>query len=180
VFIQDSLTSAMYAGIGFIPSTYEEMFIAGDDAGYMHSLFAGLGDGGGGIDFSYETKFFDFGSLGTSKRFHKIIVWTKELSLENLSLDWWVGYKAFETNYASMQLPMATNIGSALWDISLWDISVWEQGGQAYNPIVFNLNAGNGPTEGDCLKLRFRQSQANVPVVITGFTVVYSDAGLRK
>jgi hypothetical protein len=181
VFIQHTTPFALYAATTYIPSsTYEESFLAGDNAGFMYAMFDGFGDGSSGIDFEYETKFFDLGTKGTTKRYHKIIIWTQDSSDSNLTLDWWTGYKSDEDGKASMSLPASEAVSEALWDLAYWDTAYWNQTVRAYNALVFNLNDQNGNIEGDCLKLRFQQTDANAPITIAGFTVIYTEQGLRK
>lgn len=143
-------------------------------------MFDSFADASSDIDFSYESKFFDLGSFNTTKRFHKILVWTKDSSDADLTLDWWTQYKSDEDSKATMSMPASTQVSEALWDLAFWDSAYWEQSVQAFNCLVFNLNSTVGSTEGDCIKIRLRQSDANAPITVAGFTVVYSEMGMRK
>jgi hypothetical protein len=181
VFILDSRDDAMYAGVTYIPdSDKEEVFYGGDNAGNVYSLYYGQNDDENGIDFSYETKFLDFGSRNTTKRYHKVIVWTENSTTNNLTIDWWCGYSSEETNKATLSFPISTTASDSRWDAGFWDIAVWDSTSRQFNPIVFNLYTPMGTTEGECLKLRFRQSDADAPITIAGFSVVYTEMGLRK
>lgn len=181
VFIQDSLPFSLYSGGSYMPTgTFEEMFLSGDSSGFVYNLFDGFGDGSSGVDFSYETKYMDFGAKSTTKRFHKIIVWTEDSTDADLTLDFWTGYKSAEDEKTTQSQPASHQVTEALWDLAYWDSAYWEQTLRAFNPIVFNLSSTQFGTEGDCLKLRFRQSDANAPITIAGFTVVYTLAGMRK
>jgi hypothetical protein len=182
VFVQDKLPFALYSGLTYLPAaTLDETFLAGDGSGYIYSLFNGLLDGAtGGIDFSYETKFLDFGSRTTAKRYHKVIVWTEESTDNNLTLNWWTSYKSGEDDKAVLSIPASTAVSESAWDQAFWDSAYWDSTVRSYSPVVFNLSSPKGSTEGDCLKLRFIQADGNAPLNIAGFTVIYSNLGLRK
>jgi hypothetical protein len=182
VFLQDKLSFPLYAGMTYLPSsTLEESFLAGDGSGYMYMLFSNLSDGvTGSLDFSYETKFLDLGSKSTTKRYHKIIVWTEESTDENLTLDWWTSYKSGEDERATLSVPASTSVSESAWDQAFWDSAYWDSTVRAYSAVVFNLSSPKGSTEGDCIKLRLSQADGNAPINIAGYTIIYSVLGLRK
>ena len=182
VFIQDKLPFPLYSGNTYLPgTTFEESFLAGDSSGFMYRLFDGLVDGAtGSLDFSYETKFLDLGSKSTTKRYHKIIVWTEESTDLNLTLDWWTSYKSGEDERATLGVPASTSVSESAWDQAFWDSAYWDSTVRAYSPVVYNLSSPKGNTEGDCIKLRFSQRDGNAPINIAGITIIYSFLGLRK
>lgn len=180
VFIQDQTDFSLYSGATFLPSDYDELFLSGDGSGYMYSLFAGQNDADAGVDFSYETKFLDLGAKSTTKRVHKVIVWTKDSTDANLDLDWWVAYKSDEDSKATLSRPASNSVVESLWDLGYWDLAYWDSTVAAFNPVVYNLSTPIGGIEGDCIKLRFRQDDTNAPITIAGFTIIYTMLGLRK
>jgi hypothetical protein len=180
VFIPDVLPVAMYGGDAFVPSS-DEVFIAGDGTGKVYYLFNSNSDAGSGIDFQYETKYFDLGSPGVAKRFHKLIVWVSDSSDANLSIEFWTKYSSGVDEATTLTQPISRRVTDADWDSGYWDSAYWDNGASTYTqPLVFNLYSSTNATEGDCIKFRFRQADANAPVTVVGYTIVYSEIALRK
>ncbi len=181
VFIQDSSPFALTGGFSFQPAgNYEEMVLAGDDAGYIYNMYDGPADGSSGIDFSYETKYLDMGLQGITKRYHKIIVWVEENSLAALTLDWWTNYKSAEGEKSTRVLSVESPTNSSYWDVAFWDVAYWSPDFKTYTPLVFNLDGSQYGTEGDCIKIRFSQTSAAAPVNIAAFSVIFTPSGSRK
>lgn len=178
VFLQDSLPFALYAG-STMKVSGEEVFLAGDDAGYCYKLFNSFNDSDAGVDFAYESKYADLGAKGVTKRIHKVIAWVADSSDGDLRLDWWMKYQGGTEDSSSMSLPVSQAISSSLYDLSSYDAAYWDSAVASYSPLVFNLQGQRG-TEGDCIKLKFSNSDLNAPVTIAGFTIIYSVGGVRK
>lgn len=178
-FIVDVLPTALYAGASLIPTTEEQWFV-GDSAGYMYTMFDAFTDASAAIDFKYETKFFDLGSVNTTKRFHKIIVWTQDTTDADITLDFWTKYNSGEDDKSTQSAPISLQVSEALWDLAYWDSAYWDNTILAYNPVVFNLQSSKNSIEGDCIKLRFKQNEANALCTVAGFSILYTELGLRK
>lgn len=206
VFIKDSNPYPLYAGYSALPNS-SEMLYAGDDIGNTYTLFTDLNADNtnagqywdvatwnssswdylyaqtAGQAFRYRTKALDLGLIGTTKRFHKIIVWAKQNSTANLTLNYWVNYLLDPAHQATQIQPLnsSTSFASnAFWDQGFWDRSYWDLFTLTYGPIVFNLSNSSVGVEGDALTLEFVQSGANAPVSIAGYSIIYTETGLRK
>jgi hypothetical protein len=183
VFIVDYTTFPLYAGAAFIPPTdNEEVLLSGDDDGYLYKLFSDEADADAGIGFTYDTAFLDCNAPGLAKRYHKVIAWVDDIGDWKLYLDYWTDYRSALSNKSSQEAQIAVGDRStvALWDIAYWDVAYWDDYYPNLKALVFNLSPVNNNAEGDCIKLRFRQGEADQPVTIHGFSVLYSDVGLRK
>ena len=180
VFMNDVLNRAYYAGDTQMPSS-EEILLSGDGSGYLYTQYTAFDDAGSAIAFNYATRFLDLGTPGMGKRYSKVIAWCSDDSAANLTLDFWTQYTA-STDFRATQVQQTPGSGSsAYWDIGYWDTSYWDGAIQGYNPVVFNLSSQEfTPNEGDCIRLQFRQEDANAPITIAGFSVVYAEASLRK
>jgi hypothetical protein len=202
VFIKDKLSSPLYAGFAALPNSQEALY-AGDDLGNTYSLYSNINANitnsptywdqatfdssvwdyqyaiESAIPFKYRTKTLDFGSIGTTKRFHKIIAWCKDSSTANLSVNYWLGYKLDTDKMATQSQPIALFTTNAYWDQSYWDQAQWDLALANYNPVVFNLTNSTIGVEGNALTLEFSQNDLNSPVIIAGFSVIYSLSGLR-
>lgn len=183
VFTQDSLSVAMYSGLSFLPlTTFDEMLIRGDGVGKIHQAYNEFSDNDVAYSFEYLTKFLDCGSPTINKRFHKVVVWVEEVGDWNLLLDYWANYRADLNSYDTLSEPISTAKGNeaALWDIAVWDESYWDNYQAKLRPLIFNLRPGvSNSNEGEVIRLRFRQTGANQPVTIAGFTVYYTDKGMN-
>lgn len=186
IFIKDSLSYPIYACNSVLPTFEEEflneMFVAGDNAGNTFNLFQnGDGDGPNAIQFSYRTRIEDFASIGTAKRFLKVIVWVQQSSTNNLGLKYFLNYKPDDPQSAAFQAePIALQYNAPIWDQSVWDVAFWDTGSTSYAPIVFNLGNPTIGIEGDALTLEFQQFDYQTPLTIIGYSVIYSVSGLRK
>lgn len=186
IFIKDSLSYPIYACCSVLPTFdgafLNEMFVAGDGAGNIFDLYQnGDGDGPFAVQFAYKTRIEDFGSIGTAKRFHKVIVWAQQSSTNNLTLNYSLNYKPDDPlSQAVQELPIAAQFNNPIWDVSVWDVALWDTGTTSYAPIVFNLGNPTIGIEGDALTLEFIQSDYETPITIVGFQVLYTMTGLRK
>lgn len=206
VFTRDSLPYPLYAGYSALPNS-TEMIYAGDNVGNTYTLYSNLNadytniaqywdvatwDTGywdyqynqtTGQAFRYRTKTLDLGLIGTTKRIHKIIAWCKQNSSANLTLNYWVGYALDSRGKASTIQPISSTTsyaGNAYWDQGYWDLSYWDQALQTYSPVVFNLSNSSVGVEGDAITLEFVQSGINAPLTVGGFSIVYTEVGMRK
>lgn len=182
VFMLDSLSAAMYAGVYYVSTIPNDVILLGDDAGFIYEAFVAAADGSAGIDFQYSTKFMDMGNPNMHKRFHKVIVWVEEVGDWELTLDYWTGYKGSEDDksFISQQISTAPTNATALWDLAFWDVAYWDSFLFKLKPLVFNLNSSKNNAEGECLRLRFRNNGADEPVTIAGYSVVYSEIAQRQ
>lgn len=180
VFIQDTLPSPVYA-VSSTNATFDEILLSGDGAGLMWKMFDNqTGDAATGVAFSYQTKPLDLGRITQTKRFQKIIVWCRDTSSNNLTLNFWVNYRTDTGSQSTQAQPISSAVTDSLWDAASWDAAYWDKNLNTFSPVVFNLNSAQGGTEGEALTLQFVQKEANVPVTIAGFSVIYTLAGLRK
>lgn len=184
VFTADSLNQAMYAGLSFLPTTSrDELLLRGDDSGFIYKSYDSFSDAGDAYPFEYLTKFLDASSPTVNKQFHKVIVWVEEVGDWDLLLDYWTSYRADLQSFDTLSEQISTSIGQAasLWDVALWDESYWDSYQAKLKPLVFNLRPGvNNSNQGEVIRLRFRQTGADQPVTITGFTLVYTELGMVK
>lgn len=186
IFIKDSSVYPVYACSSVLPTfsgTFlNEVFFAGDNAGNILNLYNnGDGDGPNSIQFSFKTKIEDFGSIGTAKRFHKVIVWCRQTSTNDLTIQYALNYQTDnDLSYAAQELPIATLFNEPIWDVSVWDVALWDTGVSSYSPLVYNLNNPTVGIEGDALTLNFMQQDYQTPTTIIGYSVIYSMSALRK
>lgn len=183
VLIPDNFAQAIYAAKSYIPDgTGQEIMVLGDNAGFLYSGYTAYSDSLTGIDFQYYTPFLDLDSPNQSKRFEKVILWVDELGDWDITLDYWAGYRSALQQRSTLQAPVSTQSenATALWDVAYWDQSYWDDYTPRYSGVVFNLNNEGGNMEGDCLRMRFRQSGINQPLTIYGYTVVWKDTGMTK
>jgi len=184
VFTADVLNQAMYAGVSYIPTTSkDEQLIRGDDAGFIYISYNEFSDAGDAYQLQYLTKFLDCGTPTIDKQFHKVVVWVEEVGTWDLLLDYWSSYRTDLQSFDTLSEPISTSVGSAaaLWDVALWDISYWDAYQVKLRPLVFNLRPGvNNSNQGEVIRLRFRQTEANQPVTIAGFTLVYTETGMVR
>lgn len=181
VFIQDQQTFPLYGGASLLPSTNlsDEIVVAGDASGFTYKLFDGTSDAGGGIPFGYQTKSLDLGLPFQTKRVHKVIVWAEDSSDADLTLEYWLSYKTDSAAASTQSQPISRQVTRAIYDLAYWDAANWDGNNRTYSPVVFNLYSPQG-TEGEAITLKFSQGDANAPVSIAGFTIIYSVGGLRK
>lgn len=203
IFIKDVIPTPLYAGASTLPNSVEALY-AGDNGGNTYTCFIDPNadmisslthwdnaywdqdywdnriNVPSPIPFVYRTKTLDLGSIGTAKRYHKIIVWCKESTTSNLTLNYWVNYQTDTLHKATQVQQIARNSTNALWDQGFWDSAYWDETSTSYVPVVFNLGNSSVGVDGDALTLEFVQSTLNSIVTIAGFSVIYSLIGLRK
>jgi hypothetical protein len=182
VFMQDALGTALYAGTTFLPSDNEEIILVGDGAGFLYKAYYGATNAGGGIDFSYQTKAFEFGSPAIAKQFSKVVVYIDKSVSADLVMDYWAGYRVLLDQRSTTPVDMAVGgrIAGSFWDLANWDEALWDEGTTEVTAISFNLSGAQNNNQGDSLMLKFSQGDASVPVTIHGFTVFWDELGARK
>lgn len=177
VFMKDSLTYNIYGMYSQIISASEVLYGSGNDGRIWKMYDNYNSDNGQAISFSYRTRPEDYGQIGTAKRFHKLLVWCRQSTTKNLTINYWTGYQITSDQKKTLPQQMVSPfVTTSAWDISTWDNAFWDTNYATYSPVVFNLNA----VEGDALTLEFQQMDANAPLTIAGYSVIYSVAGLRK
>lgn len=182
VFNMDAHTTALYAGITYLPSTNQEAFVAFDNLGFAYNQYASVSDSGGGIGFNYTTKALDFGMPTISKQFSKVVVWVDSGAPgKNLTLKYWAGYRTLVTQESQQQRPMDVKTPAAVsrWDMGIWDKSLWDDYTSNIIPLVFNLDSSKNNNSGEALMLDFSQPEASAPVTIHGFSVFWDATNLH-
>jgi hypothetical protein len=184
VFVVDTNSATpVYAAKTYLPSTsVDEIMLVGDTAGFVYKAYQQFSDNGTGIDFQYYTPFLFLDSPNTAKRFRKVIAWVDAVGTWDLKLDYWAGYRAAIPQKSTLQQPMTSvaQNATALWDVAYWNQSYWDDYTLALTGVVFNLNNTDGNSEGDCIRLNFRNNGIDQPVTIYGYTVVWSDMAMSK
>lgn len=185
IFIKDSLTYPIYACESVLPNfsgTFlNELMFAGDNAGDIFTMFSnGNGDGTSPIKFRHRTKIQDFGTIGTAKRYHKVIVWCRQSTTANLTLKYFVNYQTDDAHAASQSQSVGNQVTTPIWDQATWDSPYFDLNVFTYAPLVFNLGNPTIGIEGDALTLEFQQEDFGAPMIIVGYSVLYSVTGLRK
>lgn len=184
VFVTDTDASVpVYAAKAYIPNTNaEEIMITGDASGYVYKAYQQFSDAGNGIDFQYYSPFLDLGSPNQDKRFGKVIAWVDAVGDWDLTLDYWAGYRQGLSDKSTLAEPVTLQSSSsaALWDVAYWDVAYWDDYSQSLSGVVFNLNNVNSNSEGDCIRLRFRNNGVDEPITIYGYSVLWQEKGLRK
>lgn len=187
VFIQGKTAASMYAGNSFMfptSSNQEDVFVTGDGSGYLYRMFYDtVGTGANDYDFTYDTNFLDQNKPRAAKRYEKVIAWVEGAGNWDLTLDYWTDFKTNENdkNTISVQISTADSGEIALWDVGRWDEAQWDGYIQKPRPIVFNLQAAPyNNAEGEVIKLRFRNQNSEQPILIYGYSILYSDIGVRN
>lgn len=184
VFNSDETGMPVYAALSYLPSsaTADEVIWLGDNAGFLYSGYTSLAESGSSYDLEYTTPYINCGVPNIAKSFHKVVVWVLETSQYNLSLDFWTNYRYLDSDKSTISLPVsANNQGEGLiWDVGDWDEGFWDTFANKLKPIVFNLSSVKNNTQGDSLRLRLRQSGSTQQVIIYGWSVYYTQMGLRK
>lgn len=186
VFLQGKIENAAYAGASFVfptSSNQEDVFISGDGEGYIYRQFyATTGVGAMDYDFTYDTKYLDMGRPRVVKQFEKVTVYVDDVGNWDLVLDYWTDFRTGLDDKNSVPVTInANNDGTiALWDVAKWDEAKWDGFTARPKKLVFNLNAQPyNNSQGEVIKLRFRNQNSDEPVTIQGFIVHYSEIGLR-
>lgn len=180
VLIQDNYAFPVYAALSYIPlNGAQEQLMLGDSSGYVYFASNGYSDGGANYSFTYKTPPLHMGDPNTEKVFHKVIAWVQDIGDWNLILDYWSGYKTAEVFKATQSQPISTSPQSAgLWDIAFWDIADWDNYNPDVVPLIFNLQSSTvNSNQGTAIQLQFRNDTASEPIVIHGFSVIYSTLG---
>lgn len=183
VFVVETIPDQTYAAKAFLPaSSQDEVMIVGDNLGYLYRAYQQFSDDGVGIDFEYTSPFLSVGSPNKSKRFHKVVAWVDSLGNWDLTLDYWAGYRAAIEQKSTLQSPITTQAenATALWDVAFWDQASWDDYTQSLTGVVFNLNNEGGNSEGDCIRLNFRNAGIDQPVTIYGYSVFWTEKALSK
>jgi hypothetical protein len=180
VFIQDVHTNPTYAALSYIPfGAQNEQLVLGDASGYTYFASNGTADGNSGYIFRYLTPALHCGDPNTYKQFHKVIAWVQDIGNWNLYLDYWSNYETSSDFTSTIGVPISTeNQSAALWDVASYDVSYYDSYSSKIIPLVFNLQSGTyNSAQGSSIQLQFRNDNANQPVTIHGFSVIYSTLG---
>lgn len=181
VLIQDTYKFPIYACLSYIPlGGSNEQMVLGDNSGYCYFASNGQSDSGNGIDWTYVTAPLSMGDPNTEKSFVTVIAWVQDVGNWNLELDYWTNYRVGAAAQTSQALPLTTENqqAAALWDIGVWDAAYWDSYQPNVVPIIFNLQSGNvNATQGSAIQLQFKNTNANQPVTIHGFSVLWSPMG---
>lgn len=183
IFVTDTLAQPVFAAKTYLPNaTSNEVMITGDNTGLLFYGYQGFSDAGSGISFQYDTPFLNMGTPNIAKRYNKVILWVEAIGNWNVTLDWWSGYRTALNQKSTLAEPLTTQPQSSLslWDVAYWDESFWDDFTQALSPVVFNLNNDQGNSEGDCIKLRFRNNGVDEPITIYGYTVIWTEKALSR
>jgi hypothetical protein len=183
IFTADALPMSCYASAAFLPdTTKDELFLMTDDAGKIYSGFSQENDISTPVDLSYRTKYFDLGSPNTTKRVHKVVVRVGETTDKSLILDFWSNYKSDDSTKSTTDQVISNTIANQIgyWDISRWDEARWDGYSRTIGSLTFNLNNNEGNAEGDSFQLQFRNADASEPITIYGFSIYYTEIGMRK
>lgn len=180
VFIPDTFGVPLYAGKSFFPAgATREIFVVGDNTGFVYRNYQVQNDAGSGIDFQYATPFLSQGNIGVRKSYEKVIAWVDQIGDWDLTLDFWTDYRQSESERSTKAVSIQGAAGNtaALWDVAFWDRASWDDFESDFKPIVFNLKSVRNNTLGDAIKLRFNQQDADSPVQIKGFSIIYTEMG---
>ncbi len=184
VFVVDSNgVVPVYAAKAYLPSASQsEIMLVGDAAGFVYQAYQQFSDAGTGIDFQYTSPFLDCGSPNVEKRYAQVIAWVDAMGTWDLTLDYWAGYRSGSAQKSTLQTPITTLSQSetALWNAAYWDQASWDDYSQELVGVVFNLNNAGGNSEGDCIRLTFRNNGIDQPVMIYGYSVLWNEKGKKK
>lgn len=183
VFMMDSLKGINpYGGTSYLDSSHSEVFLVGDNAGYIYTHYDNTSDAGEALEFTYRTKAFDCKTPTVAKSFQKIVVYIDQQSSKELTLSYWSNYRnlAKEMSQIRETMDSPTKIRASLWDLAYWDVANWDEYEARPIPLVFNLNSRENNNEGDSIMLQFEQLEANAPITILGFSIYYDEIETRK
>lgn len=190
-FLMHKAPVSIYGGCSILTTDNDEYLLLGDDNGFVYNaLRLGVDQvpvsvdatGDSGIQFDYYTRWFDMGSSGVAKRFNKVIVYVEAMTPDNLTLQYWTDYRVRDATMSQIDQNMGVKGDNAasLWDVAFWDSSLWDDYQPNIKALTFNLQSGRNNSEGDAIRLRFKQFDESVPVVILGFSIIHSDMSVRK
>lgn len=183
VFTTDTFDSGLYAGDAQIPSgESSEIFLVGDDAGFVRKMYNSTADDFSGIEFEYETPFLDQGMPNTRKNYTQIIAWFDDVGNWDITLDYWTDYRISESEKSTVQAKIPTNVknSTALFDVADFDVANFDNYESRMVPVVFNLNSTKNNTMGDCIKLKIKQQEADKPTICYGWSIVCTPVGETK
>lgn len=181
VFSMDSPGTKLYSGVSFLPTDQEELFIVGDDSGNIYKNYYAGSNNGVGIDFQYDTKFYDQSAPTEAKQYDKVVVFVEEASASSLTLQYWADYRSQGLEASSIEESMEspTPIKASRWDLAIWDVSFWDEFSSKIVPVTFNLSGAENNNQGDSIRLRFIQSDIDSPCTIYGWSIYYDDIATR-
>ncbi len=183
VFVVETLPTPVYGAKAYLPdASQDEIMVTGDGSGFLYRAYQQFSDNGTGIGFEYATPFLSLGTPNKAKRYHKVVAWVDALGNWDLTLDYWAGFRAAIEEKSTLQAPITTQAenATALWDVAFWDQASWDDYTQQLTGVVFNLNNEDGNSEGDCIRLNFRNEGVNEPVTIYGYSVFWTEKALSK
>src|SRR6185437_7756802 len=186
IFLQGIVNNPVYASAAFIfptSASQEYVVLSGDNAGYTYRQFyATTGIGPNDYTWSYVTKDFDMQKLGAYKQFFQVIAWVENVGNWPLYLDYWTDFRLDDSEASTnfQTITTANQSDDALWDIAFWDVAKWDDFHPHPKRLIFNLAATPyNNNQGETIKLRFRNSNSEQPVLLYGFSIVYADLGMR-
>jgi hypothetical protein len=170
VFVFDTDSNKYYALCSFRPSNQDEVLVAGDDSGYVYSMYSAASTA---VSFDYETRPLDMGYPELLKRFKRVLVYVEKLTDNDLSLYFWADYRVRDEYRSVTKASLSPSKGTqpALWDVALWDQAYWDDYTPDISPVEFNIHNFENNAEGLSLKLRFEQLEASAPVRIHSYAV---------
>lgn len=176
VFVLDYDSNAYYAMCSFKSSNFDELLVTGDDAGFVYNMYSAATPA---VMFDYETKPLDQGSPERLKRYKRVIVWVEKLTTNDLTMYFWVDYRIRDEYRSKVveSLQPAKGTQPALFDVALFDQAYFDDYKAEISPIEFNIHSYENNAEGNSIKLRFEQLEANAPVRIHGFEIEWDDIG---
>lgn len=185
VFNFDKSAIPLYSATSVLPdNTFDEIFLSGDNAGYLYRMYVGSHDSiSDPIDFSYKTKAYDLGSPYMRKRFIKVHVWIDDLNVaKNLTLNWWTDYRNRDAQRSKRSLPMqaASSSSASLWDSGYWDVAMWDDSYPTAHLLTFNLDGAQNNAEGSSIQLEFVQGDLDAPIAILGWSILWDDISVRS
>lgn len=180
ILMQDVHSFPIYSAFAYVPSNGQnEQMILGDNAGFCYFASNSYSDGGSSFNFRYLTAPLHCGNPNMKKQFNSVIAWVQDVGNWDIFLDYWSDYKTSDALRTSQGLPLSTaDQFASLWDIAIYDQSLWDAYSPDVVPVIFNLQAGSvNSTQGSSIQLQFRNDNANEPVIIHGFSLIYSELG---
>lgn len=184
IFVTDTCTAVpVHAAKAYLPTaSQDEIMLVGDRSGHVYLAYQQFSDNGTGINWQYDTPFHTVGTPNLAKRFHKVVLWVDAVGDWDVTLDYWAGFRAALSQKSTLSAPITTQSQgtTALWDVASWDLAYWDDYTQNLVPIVFNLNNDGGNSEGDCIRLRFRNSGVDEPVTVYGYSVFWTEKAMSR
>lgn len=189
VLIQDTYAFPIYSCMSYIPlGGSNEQMVLGDNSGYCYFASNGTSDAGSGTAWTYVTPPLAMGDPNTEKSFASVVAWVQDVGDWNLTLDYWTDYRAGSNFQTTLSQPITSENqqSAALWDIATYgDINnpmspaaYWDAYTPNVIPLIFNLQSGMvNATQGSAIQLQFRNTNANEPVTIHGFSVLWQPLG---